>query len=347
MSIERAWYQGSAWLHLLRPLAALFTWLSGRVKKRDQTLARPGNLPVVVVGNITVGGTGKTPLLVSLVKQLQQQGYKPGVISRGYGSRSKTFPLSIAPDTSAKLAGDEPLLIAQACACPLVIAPERIQALAMLQQQFDCDIVLSDDGLQHYRLYRQLEIAVVDGQRGLGNGFCLPAGPLREVPERLQQVDWVLINQASAAIDTEIRQLCRHHSPVSSMAMQFSQWRSLYDGRCVDVVGLPEAAAGKTVYAMAAIGNPQRFFDTLAEQGISAVNKPFPDHHAYSDKDLEFGHGQIVLMTAKDAVKCSQYQAKKQAQHWWILDVEARLEPEFVQDFSQRIKDLVKSEPAA
>jgi len=328
-------------------LAGLFTWLSGRIKRRDQALAQPGDLPVVVVGNITVGGTGKTPLLVSLVKQLQQQGYKPGVISRGYGSQSRTFPLSITPDTDAKLAGDEPLLIAQACNCPLVIAPARKQALAMLQQQFDCNIVLSDDGLQHYKLYRHLEIAVVDGQRGLGNGLCLPAGPLREAPERLQQVDWVIINQASAEIDTKIRQLCRAHSPVSTMAMQFAQWRSLYDGRCVNVVGLPEPAGDKTIYAMAAIGNPQRFFDTLTEQGLSTVNKSFPDHHAYTDKDLQFGHGHIVLMTAKDAVKCSQYRAKKQAQHWWVLDVEARLEPVFMQDFSQRIKDLVKSEPAA
>ncbi len=176
---EKAWYEHHRWVYLLAPLAWLFRRLARRRRRRLEESAVAVDVPVVIVGNISVGGTGKTPLLIALVQRLQQAGYRPGVVSRGYGGKAPQYPLMITPDTPVSHSGDEPLAIARATDCAVCVSPDRVEAAQTLRK-FGCDIVLSDDGLQHYRLARDLEIAVVDGARAFGNGWCLPVGPLRE-----------------------------------------------------------------------------------------------------------------------------------------------------------------------
>lgn len=341
-ALERAWYQGRWWLVLLRPLSWLFVGLSAYIRRRDQAAAAASKLPVVVIGNISLGGTGKTPLIISLVKRLQQKGLRPGVISRGYGSQSSIFPLLVKPNSEALLSGDEPLLIAQSCVCPVVIDPDRNAALSFLEKNTDCDIVLSDDGLQHYKLFRHWEIAVVDGQRGLGNGQCLPAGPLREQPQRLQTVDWIMINQAQPKIIAEIETYSDAQVPIATMAIKPSAWRNVYSGeRRPIATGNPEVGAKQKAFAVAAIGNPERFFTTLTELGVVAEMCPFPDHHRYQGQDLDFASGQVVFMTAKDAVKCAHYQGQLEAQYWWVLEVEAELSDEFMTAFESQLASLM------
>ncbi|MEQ8953797.1 MAG: tetraacyldisaccharide 4'-kinase, partial [Gammaproteobacteria bacterium] len=188
-------YSDSAWRLLLWPLSLLFRLLTAIRRRLQQGSARPPQprVPVIIVGNITLGGTGKTPLLIQLAKYLRKQGFKPGVVSRGYGAKTTTFPLQVSAKTTTESAGDEAVLIARESACPVVIDPDRTAALDYLLQHHEVDVVLSDDGLQHYKLYRDLEIAVVDGQRLFGNELCLPAGPLREPLSRLQEVDCIVV----------------------------------------------------------------------------------------------------------------------------------------------------------
>lgn len=340
-ALERAWYHGRWWLVLLRPLSWLFIGLSNYIRRRDQAAAAASKLPVVVIGNISLGGTGKTPLIISLVKRLQQAGFRPGVISRGYGSQSLIFPLLVTPDSEAQLSGDEPLLIAQSCECPVVIDPDRNAALSFLELNTDCDIVLSDDGMQHYKLFRHWEIAVVDGQRGLGNGQCLPAGPLREMPHRLQSVDWIIINQAQPKVTAEIKEYSGGQVPVTAMALKPSAWRNVYSGERRSIeAGIPEIGAQQKTFAVAAIGNPDRFFTSLVELGVKAESRPFPDHHSYQGTDLDFASGQVVYMTAKDAVKCAHYQGQLEAQYWWALEVEAELSDEFIAAIESKLASV-------
>ncbi|MDX2349092.1 MAG: tetraacyldisaccharide 4'-kinase, partial [Porticoccus sp.] len=195
-SLEQAWYRHNSWALLFLPFSWLFRGVAATRRYYHQKVApSPSlNVPVIVVGNITVGGTGKTPLLLALVAHFKQQGYRPGVISRGYGGNASEYPLRVTTESAAAEVGDEPLLLASAC--PVVVDPDRYRAAQFLLEQTDCDLILSDDGLQHYRLPRDIEIVVVDGGRGFGNGHCLPAGPLREPVSRLTQADFVLINSA-------------------------------------------------------------------------------------------------------------------------------------------------------
>ncbi|MBT5003575.1 MAG: tetraacyldisaccharide 4'-kinase, partial [Porticoccaceae bacterium] len=200
LSAEKRWlnacYSNSSWLLLLAPLSWLFSLISAVRRLILQRLyqGRPFSVPVAVVGNISVGGSGKTPLIIALVKALNKLGYTAGVISRGYGGAASAYPLRVTTGTPVDQSGDEPLLIAQSCGCPVVVDPDRVRAVEFLLHETSCDIVLSDDGLQHYRLHRDIEIAVVDATRGLGNGRMLPSGALRESPSRLSQVDFVVLN---------------------------------------------------------------------------------------------------------------------------------------------------------
>lgn len=308
-ALERAWYRQHSWSRLLTPLS----WLFARVvlyrreylEKRRQPLA----LPVVVVGNLTVGGTGKTPLIIALVNALRERGYRPGVISRGYGGRAPQYPMRVREGSDPAASGDEPLLIAQVCGCPVVVDPDRFRAARYLQDHTDCDVILSDDGLQHYSLPRDLEIVVVDGERMLGNGLCLPAGPLREPKSRLREADYVIINGGNALVD---------HPHQYRMFLKPLRFRHL-KGTDIRTVDDPP---GDSVNAVAAIGNPTRFARTLASLGLSVRLHPFPDHHALSPGDLQFGDGRPVIMTAKDGVKCRGFDHADV----WILDVAATLE---------------------
>lgn len=295
-----------AWLYAavtaLRRLAYRRGWLVGRRLP----------VPVIVVGNLTVGGSGKTPLVIWLVETLRAADYRPGVISRGYGGSARAVR-PVLPDSAAATVGDEPLLIARRCACPVWIGRRRAEAgRALLDRHPEVDVLVSDDGLQHYGLRRDVEIVVVDAARGFGNGRLLPLGPLREPLDRLAGVDAVVFNGAASA---GLRAQVAAAGPAPVFAMQLA-------GRVF--IGLDDPARqrdaaefqGKPLSAIAGIGHPQRFFDHLASLGLQAGTRAFPDHHRYRAGDLPPG---TVLMTEKDAVKCAAF-APADA---WALRIDA------------------------
>lgn len=250
-------------------------------------------VPVIVVGNLTVGGTGKTPLVIWLVDMLRGQGYRPGVVSRGYGAavRSET---AVCPDSLAEDVGDEPVLIARRCDCPVWVGKNRFAAgQALIRSNPEVNVIVADDGLQHYSLPRDVEIAVVDGRRGLGNGLLLPAGPLREGRSRLKRVDAVVIN-GEAAAGLEL-------GPVSTMTLK---GRGFYRLGCSEERLRPSDLGSEKVHAVAAIGNPARFFDTLRELGLTVVPHALPDHHRFVAGDLPAG---TTIITEKDSVKCQGF----------------------------------------
>lgn len=317
------WYQHRWAGYLLLPLALLFYCVS-QIRRWYIQRQSPQALgvPVIVVGNISVGGTGKTPVIVSVVEFLQQQGFKPAVVSRGYGGKVQSYPYALNANSTAELAGDEPLLIYQRCQCPVVVAPKRLEAARYALAHFDVDVILSDDGLQHYALPRDLEIIVVDGKRGLGNRLCLPAGPLRELAGRLKQANFVLVNG-----DTN-----QQFSPQQQMfSVQAQSLQALGQ-----TSGLPKQ---NHVHAVAGIGNPQRFLNSLASSGFSAEPHFFPDHHAFTLSDVQFTDDLPVIMTEKDAVKCAAF--KQLSQHWY-LPVNAHLPSQFYQDLLQQLTSLKK-----
>ncbi|MGH8441827.1 MAG: tetraacyldisaccharide 4'-kinase [Nevskiaceae bacterium] len=326
--LTRRWYGPAPAPWYLRPLAWLFGLAARLRRARQQSGAKLARLavPVVVVGNIAVGGTGKTPFVIWLVERLREWGWRPGVISRGYGGGAKQWPQRVDPGSDPAMVGDEPVLIAARTRCPVVVGPDRLATGAMLLAGGDVDIVVSDDGLQHYRLWRDLEIAVVDATRGLGNGRLLPAGPLRESPARLGEVALVIVNGPGWTTPFG-RQV--------TMRLVAREAQAL-DGGFTQPIG---AFAGTTVHAVAGIGNPARFFAMLTQQGIGLVLHPFPDHHPFARTDLEFGDGLPVLMTEKDAVKCRHFGMPEQ----WVVPVEAAIDPASVALVQELTNALRKS----
>lgn len=320
--LVQQWYSARAplWLRPLSWLFALLVMLRRLAYKARLLRSYRLPVPVVVVGNISVGGTGKTPLVTWLVKTLQQAGYRPGVITRGYGGQAQHWPQQVRPDSDPVMVGDEPVLLAQRCGCPIVAAPDRVLAARQLLEYSNCNILISDDGLQHYRLQRDIEIVVVDGVRRFGNGHCLPAGPLREPVSRLKQVDFVVAN--GAAMGGEV-----------AMQLLPGAVRSLSDDN--RVVPLPEFC-GQQLHAVAGIGNPTRFFELLKRNGLTVIEHPFPDHHTFVAADLAFADELPVLMTEKDAVKCRRYADDRM----WYLPVEAQLDESFSHSIMQQIKRL-------
>ena len=284
-------------------------------------------VPVVVIGNITVGGTGKTPLVAALAKQLAAAGWKPGIVSRGYGGRAPTYPFAVDAAADPAAVGDEPLLLAMKTGLPVAIDPKRPYAAAWLAKA-GCDIVLSDDGLQHYALRRDVELAVVDGQRRFGNGWCLPAGPLREPPSRLREVDMVICNGEALAGEER-------------MTLRPVEFINVFDmGRRLPLAGFK----GRPVHATAGIGNPERFFVTLEKLGIKVQRHPRPDHYSFRAADLRYADELPVLMTEKDAVKCRHLHDLPEAvqQRCWALAIEAELDQECVDRLLALIKENVK-----
>lgn len=334
----KAWYEGRWWLWLLLPVLLPLSWLfRALAASRRQTLstqAKPLSVPVIVVGNIAIGGTGKTPLLISMVKYLQQAGYKPGVISRGYGASAPHYPYSVTSQSPAAYGGDEPLLIALETGCPVVVDANRVQAAEQLISEFECDVILSDDGLQHYKLSRQFEICVVDGARGVGNGFCLPAGPLREPASRLAQVDCVVVNgdvSDAVAQQTATKPFAMQlqpaywgqvTNPLSQHDLQPLPWDDEADSKS------NTATNTNGLEAVTGIGNPDRFFKTLSNFGLMFNSRVFPDHYQFCAEDLSYAENNVLIMTAKDAVKCKSF-AKS---NWWYLSVQAQLPKEFWQN---------------
>lgn len=321
---ERAtefWYRDSVAAALLSPLAYLFSgvvWLRRTVYKRGIKSAHTLPVPVVVVGNITLGGTGKTPLVIWLANTLKKAGYKPGIISRGYGGRSETWPIAVSENTGAGQVGDEPYLIARQTNVPVVVGPSRVEAARKLLAEFDCDVLISDDGLQHYKLNRDIEIAVVDGERRFGNGYCLPAGPLREPIDRLDSVDFIVVNGEKAA-EREYAMRLVGEEAVNLLTGERKRLQDFTRASC---------------HALAGIGHPARFFNMLESKGLHCRNHPLPDHHDFKPEDIVFGDGQPVFMTEKDAVKCLSF---AQPNHWSV-PVNAVLD----EGFERGILDLLK-----
>ncbi len=286
-------------------------------------------VPVIVVGNITVGGSGKTPLVAALAAALAQRGWRPGVVSRGYGRRADRSSVHAArlvtADADPAEVGDEPLLFARA-GWPMAVADSRVSAArALLAAHPECNVILADDGLQHYRLARDVEIAVVDAARGFGNGWRLPAGPLREGPQRLAAVDAVVALISSDAAAARI--------PAGAFQMTLAG-DTFHRVNAPAVVAGARAFAGSGIHAVAGIGNPARFFAQLRALGIDAITHPFPDHHPFTAADLAFPGAKAILMTEKDAVKCVAFADER----CWYLPVVARVDPALVACVEEKLR---------
>lgn len=332
--ITHAWQQDSLWLKLLLPLSWLFSAVSGLRRRYLQSRHQGQGFtaPVIIVGNVSVGGSGKTPLIVALVKALKQRGFKPGVVSRGYGGKALSYPLTVNAQTAVGESGDEPLLIARLAQCPVVVDADRSAAVAYLLAQHDCNLVLSDDGLQHYRLHRDIEIVVVDGQRGFGNGRCLPAGPLREGPQRLGQADFVVVNGKSSRVPD----LEGIGSDQMSIAPRTMTQLSSAESQPIEL-WLREHPI-KRVHAVAAIGNPQRFANTLEQLGLDVELHGHDDHRALSVLDLTFEDNLAVIITAKDAVKLLADVADTLADNIWVLEIEAQIDNDFIDRLAAKLQ---------
>jgi len=298
--IQRIWYEDSAAYWMLLPLSWLFAGVVAvrrNLYERGALRRYQANVPVVVVGNITVGGSGKTPIAIWLALQLKQRGMRPGIVSRGYGGSVGRKPLRVTADSDPDTVGDEAVLMAKRSACPVVVHPNRVGAAREICD-LDVDVIIADDGLQHYRLARQYEIAVIDGTRGFGNGKLLPAGPLREPVSRLKSVDRVLVNKSVMRSEHAIRELPAGLA-VTDFYLKGTMVRSLDEREEAPLAKF----AGRQVHAVAAIGNPGRFFTFLESHGMQVIEHAFRDHARLTEKDLRYDDGLDVLMTEKDAVK--------------------------------------------
>lgn len=323
LKLEQHW-QRRGWLAwLLSPLAWLYA-LAMRLRYHAyQQRRRRAVIPSLVIGNLSVGGSGKTPLVLAIAAHLRQQGWRPALISRGYRSRMPRYPHLLQPDDQAAQVGDEPRLLAQKSGVPVVIGPNRHADIALVADQ--ANIALLDDGFQHLSLLPDLAILVVDGERGFGNGLCLPAGPLREPVSALQRADAVVINGKGA------------HSwaggegkapPCFYMSLRATRLYSLdQQQRPIDWL------SGQRLHAVAGIGNPARFFQQLRDLGADPIAHPFPDHHAFSAPDFATMHTHPIVMTEKDAVKCQHFALHNA----WALAVEAQLPETFWQWLDARL----------
>jgi tetraacyldisaccharide 4'-kinase len=326
--IESMWYSRSApaWLIPLSLLYGFVMSVRGLLYRLGLRHRIKVAAPVVVVGNLTVGGTGKTPLVAWLSSHLAACGLRVAIVSRGYGGRARGVT-RVTVHSRASEVGDEPLLLARRAAATVFIGKDRVAA-AEAAVKDGADVVVCDDGLQHLALARQCEIVVIDGQRGFGNGSVLPRGPLRESPRRLRRVNAVVMNGAITRPEFQL--------PKFVTGTRFDMQMRPGDARPVAGGGALRSLSsfrGSGVHAVAAIGNPQRFFDTLRNAGLTVYEHPMPDHHAFKSGDLNFGDDLPVLMTEKDAVKCAAFADAR----CWYVPVTA----EFAEDEAAALIDLV------
>ena len=312
--LQRIWYEGH-WLSFsLVPLSWLVEWEIRRRSTRRLPKQRSDyGARVWVIGGLTVGGTGKTPVLIALGEWLLGKGVSVGVVSRGYRGRlGKTAHLVSASDSPEDV-GDEPLLIRQRLGCPVVVCPDRALALEALVGQFEVDVVLSDDGLQHYALPRDLEVIVLDAQRGLGNGRVIPAGPLREPASRLAAVDWVLERNSKDPDRSFSYSVAFMRQLSSERALSWSDWHSQW--------------GQVPITAMTALGQPDQFFEMLSGLGLSVTGVALPDHEAISPERLKQAKTGVVVITAKDAVKLGAIENSEVAARVWVVEIETQLPP--------------------
>lgn len=321
--LEQVWYGDDKLGLVLTPLSWVYRFgIAARKIAYGSGLipVKRFAVPVIVIGNITVGGTGKTPLTIWLANYLRENGHRPGIVSRGYGVRGSTRPQQVRPDSNPALVGDEPVLMARRTHCPVAVAANRVQAVQGLLEHYDIDVIISDDGLQHLQLHRDLEIVVIDGDRRFGNGRCLPAGPLREPPGRLQSVDLVVANgqagKGEHLMEYVSGDLCSLSRPGERLEIQ--------------------SLRGRTVHAVAGIGNPSRFISALRRSGLDVIKHIFPDHHPFVKADLDFGDDLPVVMTEKDAVKCESFAPNR----CWYLPVQAKLAETFIFRLDKRLAEI-------
>jgi len=320
---KRWWVRIISWL--LLPLSWLYQLLAYANQRWQKKKSTRIAVPVVVVGNISVGGTGKTPIIIALANALTAKHIQVGIISRGYGSNAPHYPYLVTAADQAAECGDEPLLIAKATLCPVMIDQNRVTAAQQLLARYpEVQLILSDDGLQHHRLQRNVEIVVVDSERGLGNHFCLPAGPLREPAKRLSAVDWILLNTPATNELTQEPVQAQEQSqekveidrrlPIK-VSLQPQAWRHIASQKIYPLTPYPwldgevnsTGANTKALHAVAGIGHPQRFFNTLTQLGIDnsqSSQHSFDDHHQFTVQDFSSWTNDTVLMTEKDGVKC-------------------------------------------
>ncbi len=335
--IHRAWYGGHGWYRILLPLSGLY-WLLSALRRclyrAGLMRTRRAKVPVIVIGNITAGGTGKTPVTVWLASALAERGFSPGVVSRGYGGSKSGTSMRVDARSDPAVVGDEPVLIAMRTGCPVVVDADRARGAAMLVQD-GADLVIADDGLQHYALARDYEICVVDGARGLGNGMLLPAGPLREPVIRIAEVDQVLINgrlrERQEAMPTGLQ------NAITFRLLAAEACR--LNGSLVRPI---ERFSGTTVHAVAAIGNPDRFFDMLRGFGVQVVEHAYPDHATLRPGDLDFGDNFDILMTEKDAVKFP----RQVSDRFWYVPVDVDIDPVVAAPWLEQIESRMRNEQA-
>jgi len=316
-TFENIWYGHHPAALGLKPLAWLYCGI-GAARKAAYTSgllsSYKAEVPVVVVGNITSGGTGKTPLVIWLVEYFRSLGYQPGVVARGYRGRAKSWPQQVRPDSDPVVVGDEPIVIARRAGCPVAVGPRRGEAVAALLEHADCDIVISDDGLQHYALERSYEIVVLDGIRRIGNGNFLPAGPLRESAARLDSVDLVVTNGIAARGEFAMKYVAEYAQNI----------------RTGEQIALEEFA-DKEVHGVAGIANPQRFYSMLRAKGFRVTPHSFRDHAWFRKSDFDFADQRPILMTEKDAVKCEHLGLSE----CWFVPIAAELPEVFVRRLSR------------
>ena len=316
-----AWYNKSFWLYILAPLTFVFSALvkarrNSYIKNPDKVWISPK--PIVVVGNISMGGTGKTPLVKFIAMELQNRGFKPGLVSRGYGGKY-SGTLEVTSETTYKQTGDEAQILAK-LNIPFFIDKNRSRAAKKLQEKHEVDVIISDDGLQHYSMGRDIEIAVIDGARRLGNGLAFPAGPLREPKSRLSEVDFIVNNGGPTEGDEIL------------MTLSPAKFIHLNSGKEYSIDKWP---MHNQVHAIAGVGNPNRFFDLLLRLGFEFDKNPFPDHHKYNKRDLYFLDHLPILMTEKDAAKCKHFNNSK----IWYLSIESKIESQFIDRLEEKLND--------
>lgn len=305
--IDKLWYNQHPLRWVLLPCSMVYQLITTLRRIYLQRFRQQRfTVPIVVVGNLTVGGVGKTPLVIALARQFQARGLRVGIVSRGFGASVRHFPHEVNQKDTARIVGDEPLLLAKKTSCPVVIAPKRTQAVQYLLDHYQSQIIISDDGLQHYAMGRAIEIVVIDGLRGLGNGLCLPAGPLREGPSRLKKADFLVVNGGA-------------RPDAYRMDLLPGEIQQLVTGKLLVLADLK-----KPVAAVAAIGHPRRFFETLKEMGVPFKAYPFADHHRFTSEELSVPE-KIVVMTEKDAVKCEPFATDDM----YYLPVEAAISDKF------------------
>ena len=324
--IAAGWQERGMAAVLLLPFAMLFA-LAVNLRRWTYRLGWASSVklpvPVVVIGNITAGGSGKTPLALYLVQELAMRGWRPGVVSRGYGGSARDV-LAVTAACEAAVVGDEPLLLARRAGCPVFVGRDRVAtAQALLSAHADCNVLIADDGLQHLRLERDVEIVVMD-ERGVGNGWPLPAGPLRECPARIAAAHALVLN-GEAPLPPDV-----HPQRVFRMHLAGDRFRHLHDPQRTAGV---EELRGRRLHALAGIGHPARFFRQLDRMGLQVETHAFPDHHVFQPSDLTFVDADALLMTEKDAVKCQAFAPPES----WMLPVEAQLDPDLAQWLVEKI----------